>query len=103
MKRLIKIITALAILCCIGCVPQNGVEQEAGSRTLSHIDRQAERLKRKILNAPTSVKPSGVIYYFSADGDDAADGLSPQTPLRSIAKLNALDLKPSDGVLFQDF
>ena len=101
MKRLTKIITALAILCCIGCAPQGGVEQEAGSRTLKQIDRQAERLKRKILNAPTSVKPSGVIYYFSADGDDANDGLSPQTPLRSIAKLNALDLKPSDGVMFR--
>ena len=101
MKRLTKIITALAILCCIGCVPQGGVEQEAGSRTLSHIDRQAERLKRRILNAPTSVKPSGVIYYLSADGDDANDGLSPQTPLRSIAKLNTLELNPSDGVMFR--
>ena len=101
MKRLTKIITALAILCCVGCVPKNGVEQEAGSRTLSHIDRQAERLKRKILNSSTSVKPSGVIYYLSADGDDANDGLSPQTPLRSIAKLNMLDLKPSDGVMFR--
>ena len=101
MKRLTKIITALAILCCIGCVPQSGVEQEAGSRTLKQIDRRAERLKRKILNSPTEVKPSGVIYYLSADGDDTNDGLSPQTPLRSIAKLNTLELKPSDGVLFR--
>ena len=101
MKRLAKIITALAILCCIGCAPQSSVEQEAGSRTLRHIDRRAERLKRRILNSPTSVKPSGVIYYLSADGDDANDGLSPQTPLRSIAKLNTLELKPSDGVMFR--
>ena len=101
MKRLTKIITALAILCCIGCVPQNGVEQESDSRTLKQIDRQAERLKRRILNSPTEVKPSGVIYYFSADGDDANDGLSPQTPLRSIAKLNTLELNPSDGVMFR--
>ena len=101
MKLLTKIVTALAILCCIGCVPQNGVEQESDSRTLKQIDRQAERLKRRILNSPTEVKPSGVIYYFSADGDDANDGLSPQTPLRSIAKLNTLELKPSDGVMFR--
>ena len=101
MKRLTKIITALAILCCIGCAPQSSVEQEAGSRTLKQIDRRAERLKRRILNSPTSVKPSGVIYYLSADGDDANDGLSPQTPLRSIAKLNTLELKPSDGVMFR--
>ena len=101
MNLLTKIITALAILCCIGCVPQNGVEQETGSRTLKQIDRRAERLKRRILNSPTEVKPSGVIYYLSADGDDANDGLSPHTPLRSIAKLNALELKPSDGVMFR--
>ena len=101
MKRLTKIITALAILCCIGCAPQSSVEQESVSRTLSHIDRRAERLKRRILNSPTSVKPLGVIYYLSADGDDANDGLSPQTPLRSIAKLNTLELKPSDGVMFR--
>ena len=101
MKRLTKIITALAVLCCVGCAPQSGVEQESGSRTLKQIDRQAERLKRRILNSPTEVKPSGVIYYLSADGDDANDGLSPQTPLRSIAKLNALELKPSDGVMFR--
>lgn len=101
MKHLTKIITALAILCCVGCVPKNGVEQEAGSRTLKQIDRRAERLKRRILNSSTSFKPSGVIYYLSADGDDANDGLSPQTPLRSIAKLNTLELKPSDGVMFR--
>ena len=77
MKRLTKIITALAILCCVGCAPQSVVEQEAGSRTLKQIDRRAERLKRRILNSPTSVKPSGVIYYLSADGDDANNGLSP--------------------------
>ena len=101
MKRLTKIITALAVLCCVGCAPQSGVEQESVSRTLKQIDRRAERLKRRILNSPTSVKPSGVIYYLSADGDDANDGLSPQTPLRSIAKLNTLELKPSDGVMFR--
>ena len=101
MKHLIKIVTALAVLCYVGCAPQSGVAQESGSRTLKQIDRQAERLKRRILNSPTEVKPSGVIYYLSADGDDAKDGLSPQTPLRSIAKLNALELKPSDGVMFR--
>ena len=76
-------------------------EQEGSSRTLSKVDRAAERMKRHILSSPTKVKPVGVIYYVSAEGDDANDGLSPQTPLRSIAKLNTLELKPSDGVMFR--
>lgn len=76
-------------------------EQEGSSRTLSKVDRAAERMKRKILSSPTKVEPAGVIYYVSAEGDDANDGLSPQTPLRSIARVNELELKPSDGVMFR--
>lgn len=77
------------------------IEQEGSSRTLSKVDRAAERMKRKILSSPTKVEPAGVIYYVSAEGDDANDGLSPQTPLRSIARVNELELKPSDGVMFR--
>lgn len=89
------------LLMGVGCNSESRIEQESSSRTLKQIGRQAERLKRKILNSATEVKPSGTIYYFAADGDDQNDGLSPQTPLRTIARLNALELKPSDGVMFR--
>ena len=96
------IITTLCALSLIGCGYRDGViEQEAQSRTLALIDTQAERMKRKILNSPNCPMPEGQIYYFSAQGDDSNDGLSPDAPLRSIAKLNTLELKPTDGVLFR--
>ena len=94
------LVLAIFMLLAISAFAQR-TEQEGNSRTLSKVDRAAERMKRHILSSPTKVKPVGVIYYVSADGDDANDGLSPNKPLRSIARVNELDLKPEDGVLFR--
>ncbi len=45
---------------------------------------------------------SGTTYYVSSSqGDDGATGLSDQTPLASIAAVNALQLLPGDRVLFK--
>lgn len=68
---------------------------------MKDIDHRAEKRKRKVLSSKTTVKPSGQIYYVSADGDDQNDGLSPKRPLRSLDKVNSLDLKPNDGVMFR--
>ena len=40
-------------------------------------------------------------YHFAENGSDANDGLSSARPLRTIGRLNALDLKPGDRVLFR--
>lgn len=40
-------------------------------------------------------------YHFAEGGSDANDGLSPERPLQTIGRLNALDLKPGDCVLFR--
>lgn len=101
MDRNIFYLVVVALLMGVGCQPESRIEQEASSRTLKRIDREAERLKRDILNSVTKVKPSGVIYYFAADGDDSNDGMSPEKPMRSIEKLNKLELKHSDGVMFR--
>ncbi|MBR3702740.1 MAG: right-handed parallel beta-helix repeat-containing protein [Alistipes sp.] len=100
MRKILCLFVTMLLL-GVGCHSESCIEQESSSRTLKQIDRQAERLKRRILNSATEGKPSGTIYYFAADGDDQNDGLSPQTPLRTIARLNALELKPSDGVMFR--
>jgi hypothetical protein len=45
--------------------------------------------------------PSGRTFHVSAAaGDDSHDGLSPQTPWRTLDKVNAALLKPGDKVLF---
>ena len=98
MKRIALLISVLLV---VGIASAQRIEKESSSATLHKIDRQAEHMKRKILSSKTEVKPAGTIYYVSAEGNDANDGLSPQTPLRSIARVNELDLKPSDGVMFR--
>lgn len=40
-------------------------------------------------------------YHVAENGDDANDGLSPTRAIRSIARVNALDLQPGDRVLFR--
>lgn len=39
-------------------------------------------------------------YYVSSNGDDSADGKTPETAWRSLDKVNAAGLKPGDTVLF---
>lgn len=42
----------------------------------------------------------GTIYYVSATGSDAADGLTTGTPWQTLTKVNAAALSPGDKVLF---
>jgi len=44
---------------------------------------------------------AAVYHVDDAAGDDARDGLSPTTAWRSLAKVNAADVKPGDRVLFR--
>jgi len=64
-------------------------------------DKEAEKLRNKILNAKDSYKPTGKIYYFSTDGKEDNNGLSTKTPIRNLDSINELDLKPGDAVLFK--
>lgn len=44
---------------------------------------------------------SAADYHFSEDGSDSNDGLSPTRALRTITRLNGLDLQPGDRALFR--
>ncbi len=97
MKRIVLLLCALHV---IGTLCAQTIEHESSSPTLRKVDRAAERMKNKIIDSRTSIKPTGTIYYVSADGDDSNDGLSPQKAIRTIEKVNTLKLKPSDAVMF---
>ena len=104
MKRLLPLIiicTTLLVACSSVSIAHGEIEQETSSQTIAAIDRKADKMRNKILNSKSEVKPIGTIYYVSADGDDANDGLSPRTPIRTLDRMNSLDLKPSDGVMFR--
>ena len=101
MKRLLALITISAALfaaCTSGPIAHGEIEQEASSQTIEAIDRKADKMRKKILNSKSEVKPSGTIYYVSADGDDANDGLSPRTPIRTLDKMNSLEKKMIEQV-----
>ena len=74
------ILTSLlfAVVASSSCAPSaqdTDIQKETSSKTLKDIDHRAEKRKRKVLSSKTTVKPSGQIYYVSADGDDQNDGL----------------------------
>jgi len=55
-----------------------------------------------VCSATPALTTATTTYYVSnSDGDDAYSGLTPTTPFRSVAKVNALDLQPGDRVLFK--
>lgn len=41
------------------------------------------------------------IYYVAANGNDANDGLTPETAIQSIRKLNTISFVPGDRILFK--
>jgi len=60
-----------------------------------------EKRKQEILQAKDSIEITGTTYYVSACGDDANDGLSPETPWKTLQRVNEAKLLPGDGVRFR--
>lgn len=73
--------------------------------TTSELQEAIEELSQKriaeIRATETKVEIKGTSYYFSTDGDDANDGLSPDAPKKTIDALNKMELCPGDGVFFK--
>ena len=70
-------------------------------KTLADVDRAASELKADILNAPSSYAVKGTVYYVSQEGADANDGLSEKTPFKTLDKVNSMEFKRGDVVLFR--
>lgn len=68
---------------------------------INEIDTLAEKRKNEILAAEDSLAISGKTYYVSNDGDDKNDGLSPDTPWKTLDRVSNADLAFGDGVLFK--
>ena len=73
----------------------------ADDEFLAEIDAKAEALKNSIVNSSTTVTYKGTAYYVSNDGNDANDGLTPETAWATIDRVsNATEVKSGDAVLF---
>lgn len=67
---------------------------------LQQLDATCERRKREILDTTDDLQISGKIYYVSVYGNDSNDGLSPDSPWKTLEKVSSADLNAGDGVLF---
>lgn len=68
---------------------------------LQKFDVLCENRKQEILHSPDTLQIHGTTYYVSNDGNDASDGLSPQTAWKTLAKVSEAPLCKDDGVLFR--
>lgn len=70
----------------------------------SRFDALAEEKRLAIVNAPNGdYTVSGTTYYVSPNGDDEADGTTPETAWRTLPRVAAAkdDFKEGDAVLFE--
>ncbi|MBR5307910.1 MAG: S-layer homology domain-containing protein [Clostridia bacterium] len=74
---------------------------EEGNARKAEVDALFEERKRAILESPTEVTVKGTKYYVSNSGDDSNDGLSPETPWRTVNKVNNTKFSVGDGVFFR--
>ncbi len=68
---------------------------------IAQLDATSAQRKEQIRNTATIVTVSGTKYYVSNNGNDANDGLTPETAWATIAKVNSASLSPGDGVFFE--
>ena len=81
------------------------------TEALAPYYEMAEERKEAILNSPTKIVKSdefipgetytGIAYYVSPNGNDANDGLSPETAWENILRVNDADLQEGDAVFFE--
>ena len=62
------------------------------------VRRQATLLVKPLAATPPG---RGATYYVSPTGNDAADGISPQTAWRTVGQVDSHNFKPGDRILFQ--
>ena len=73
-----------------------------GENYVASLDELTAKRIAEIRNTPNSdVKYTGQAYYVSADGNDANDGKTPETAIKTIEQLNKMTLTSADAVFFR--
>ena len=67
------------------------------------LDKKANEMREQIRNSSTAIDLGKMnnIYYVASNGDDANDGLSAESPIKSLEKVNSLALQSGDCILFR--
>ncbi len=69
-----------------------------------YADKERNKRLNEILNTPNTLElydVKGKIYYVSTSGNDANDGLTPETAIQTLAAVEGLPIKDGDAVLFE--
>lgn len=77
------------------------LEGGAGGAPATPVDENGEAGAAGAPPSPTPPVITGTTYYVSNDGDDEADGTSPEAAWRTLAKVAGAALEPGDGVLLR--
>ena len=76
--------------------------KEKAAQIKADIEKKAQALKKEIVESESDYSEViGKIYYVSENGNDENDGLSEETPIKTLAKASVLELHPGDAVLFK--
>ncbi len=68
------------------------------------FEAEADKMREKILNTPNTeelYEIKGTKYYVSTSGDDNNDGLSPETAIKSLDRIDEIETNPGDAILFK--
>ena len=68
---------------------------------ISEIDALAADRRDQILSAKDTLEIKGTKYYVSNAGDDANDGLTPETAWATLKKVSDTQINEGDAVLFK--
>lgn len=68
---------------------------------LTKLNELTKTRREAIRNSVTDLVVTGDSYYVSAEGDDSADGRSPESAWATISKVNSSIFKPGDAVFFR--
>ncbi len=74
------------------------------NQATGYCEKEADELRENILNAKNTeeyYEITGTKYYISASGDDNNDGLTPETPIKSLQRLSEIYMVDGDAVLFK--
>ena len=72
----------------------------ANEAFLKQLDELGEKRKSEIRKTKDEISIQGRTFYVSNQGDDANDGLSPETAWKTLERVNDAELLPGDGVRF---
>ncbi len=96
-------IIIISIMAAIAIFPVGNIyaQQPNAEKYIRTLDKRAKKIKKNIRKTKTEVEVSGTIYYVATNGNDLNDGLTPKTPIKSISKVNSLQLNSGDAVMFR--